>query len=26
LEDKQLWEFDPTRNDWFLKSGFPDFK
>jgi hypothetical protein len=26
LEDKQFWEFDPTRNDWFLKSGFPGFK
>jgi hypothetical protein len=26
LTDKQLWEFDETRNDWFLKSGFPDFK
>jgi len=26
LTDQQLWEFDPARNDWFLKSGFPDFK
>jgi hypothetical protein len=26
LTDQQLWEFDEARNDWFLKSGFPDFK
>ena len=26
VTDQQLWEFDETRNDWFLKSGFPDFK
>lgn len=26
LTDQQLWEFDSARNDWFLKSGFPDFK
>lgn len=26
LTDQQLWEFDDARNDWFLKSGFPDFK
>jgi hypothetical protein len=26
LTDQQLWEFDAVRNDWFLKSGFPDFK
>jgi hypothetical protein len=24
--DQQFWEFDETRNDWFLKSGFPAFK
>jgi hypothetical protein len=26
LTDQQFWEFDQARNDWFLKSGFPDFK
>lgn len=26
LTDLQQWEFDNERNDWFLKSGFPDFK
>jgi hypothetical protein len=26
LTDQQLWEFDPVRKDWFLKSGFPAFK
>ena len=25
LTDQQLWEFDPVRKDWFLKSGFPAF-
>ena len=25
LTDQQLWEFDEARNDWFLKSGFPEF-
>lgn len=26
LTDLQQWEFDEKRNNWFLKSGFPDFK
>jgi len=26
LTDLQRWEFDDVRNDWYLKSGFPDFK
>jgi hypothetical protein len=26
LTDRQLWEFDPVKEAWFLKSGFPDFK
>jgi hypothetical protein len=25
ITDFQQWEFDFERNDWFLKSGFPDF-
>ena len=26
LEDLQLWEFNPDKGAWFLKSGFPDFR
>jgi hypothetical protein len=26
LEDLQIWEFNPDREAWLLKSGFPDFK
>lgn len=26
LTDRQLWEFDPGKEAWLLKSGFPDFK
>jgi hypothetical protein len=26
LEDVQQWVFDPEQNEWFLKSGLPDFK
>jgi hypothetical protein len=26
LEDLQKWVFDVDRNEWFLKSGFPEFK
>jgi hypothetical protein len=26
LDDLQLWEFNPDKGAWFLKSGFPDFQ
>jgi hypothetical protein len=26
IEDRQLWEFDPKKDAWFLKSGLPEFK
>lgn len=26
IQDRQLWEFDPEKGAWFLKSGFPEFK
>lgn len=26
VTDLQKWEFDVERNEWFLKSGFPEFK
>ncbi len=26
LKDTQIWEFDPGKEAWLLKSGFPDFK
>jgi hypothetical protein len=26
LEDLQLWEFNPDKGAWLLKSGFPDFR
>ena len=26
LDDLQLWEFNPDKGAWFLKSGFPDFR
>jgi hypothetical protein len=26
LVDRQRWEFDPAREVWLLRSGFPDFR
>jgi hypothetical protein len=26
LVDRQLWEFDPDKEAWLLKSGFPSFQ
>jgi hypothetical protein len=26
LDDLQLWEFNPDKGAWLLKSGFPDFR